>query len=110
MKSPFNIGNTLLSALFIGVSTTVKSAPAVATNDSLLQSVFDNTQAKAVEVNHRLGEMITIPAGSFLMGNNGHEGFEGPEEFPQHSVYLPAYQIAKYEVTRGEFRKFIEAG
>ena len=54
--------------------------------------------------------MVTIPAGSFLMGNNGHEGFEGPEEFPQHSVNLPAYQMGKYEVTRGQFRKFIETG
>ena len=37
------------------------------------------------------------------MGNNGHEGFEAPEEFPQHSVNLPAYQIGKYEVTRGQY-------
>ena len=58
----------------------------------------------------RLGELVTIPAGSFLMGNNGHEGFGGPEEFPQHLVNLPAYQIGKYEVTRGQYRKFIEAG
>ncbi len=59
--------------------------------------------------NH-LGEMVTIPAGSFPMGNGGHEGFGGPEEFPQHTVSLPTYQIGKYEVTRGEYRKFIEAG
>ena len=44
------------------------------------------------------------------MGNNGHEGFGGPEELPQHLVNLPAYQIGKYEVTRGQYRKFIEAG
>jgi len=68
------------------------------------------SQTNGVQAAERLGEMVTIPAGSFLMGNNGHEGFEGPEEFPQHSVTLPAYQIGKYEVTRGEFRKFIEAG
>ena len=59
---------------------------------------------------NRLGEMVTIGAGSFLMGNNGHEGFGVPEEFPQHSVNLPTYQIGKYEVTRGQYRKFIEAG
>ena len=58
----------------------------------------------------RLGEMVTIAAGSFLMGNTGDEGFEGPEEFPQHPVYLPTYQIGKYEVTRGQYRRFIEAG
>jgi formylglycine-generating enzyme required for sulfatase activity len=53
-----------------------------------------------------LGEMITIPAGNFIMGNNNG----APEEKPEHSVYLPTYQIGKYEVTRGEYRKFIEAG
>ncbi|MCR4412933.1 MAG: formylglycine-generating enzyme family protein [Thermoguttaceae bacterium] len=74
------------------------------------QADKDAHQAAAANVDDRLGEMITIPAGSFLMGNNGHEGADGPEEFPQHSVYLPTYQIGKYEVTRGQYRKFIEAG
>lgn len=52
------------------------------------------------------GEMITIPAGEFIMGNNKGSW----EEQPEHSVYLQTYQIGKYEVTRGEFRKFMEAG
>jgi formylglycine-generating enzyme required for sulfatase activity len=64
----------------------------------------------ATEVHDRLGTLVTIPAGDFLMGNSGNEGYESPAEFPQHSVYLPTYQIGKYEVTRGQFRRFIEAG
>ena len=63
-----------------------------------------------VEPNDRLGEMVIIPAGRFLMGTNDDEGFGGPEESPQHPVYLPTYQIGKYEVTRGQYRKFMEAG
>ena len=74
------------------------------------KSVKQGKKTEAVETNDRFGEMVTILAGSFLMGNNGHEGFGGPEEFPQHSVYLPTYQISKYEVTRGQYRRFIEAG
>jgi formylglycine-generating enzyme required for sulfatase activity len=62
------------------------------------------------EIASRLGELITIPAGSFLMGNNGNEPFSPDAELPQHSVDLPGYQIGKYEVTRGEYRRFIEAG
>jgi len=46
-----------------------------------------------MDTNSRLGEMVTIPAGTFLMGNNGHEGVGGPEEFPQHPVYLPTCEI-----------------
>ena len=75
-----------------------------------VKNVKQGNKMEADQRNNRLGEMVTVPAGSFLMGNNGHEGYEGPEEFPQHSVYLPTYQIGKYEVTRGQYRKFIEAG
>ena len=56
------------------------------------------------------GEMITIPAGPFLMGNNGHEGYSNDNELPQHEVTLSDYQIGRYEVTRGEYRRFILAG
>ena len=62
-------------------------------------------------------EMIRIPAGSFLMGNSGVgddayyvERAKLNGELPQHSVYLPVYSIGKYEVTRGQYRKFIQAG
>jgi len=56
------------------------------------------------------GQMIYIPAGSFLMGNNGHEPYSYSNELPQHSVTLSAYSIGKYEVTRGEYRAFMNAG
>ena len=52
-------------------------------------------------------EMIYIPAGSFLMGNNGSEPDGDPDELPQHSVYLSSYWIGKYEVTRGEYAQFM---
>ena len=55
-------------------------------------------------------EMIYIPAGSFLMGNNGSEPYSYSDEFPQHSVYLSGYYIGKYEVTRGQYRQFMNAG
>jgi formylglycine-generating enzyme required for sulfatase activity len=58
----------------------------------------------------RLGEMIVIPAGWFLMGNNGQKPASSENELPQHWMELPAYEIGKYEVTRGEYRRFIEAG
>lgn len=57
------------------------------------------------------GEMISIPAGSFLMGTpDNYIGSHSENEHPQHSVSLSAYSIGKYEVTRGEYRKFINAG
>jgi len=65
-------------------------------------------------VEHYVGpaatEMVYIPAGSFLMGNNGSEPYSYSDELPQHSVYLSGYWIGKYEVTRGEYRRFMDAG
>jgi len=48
----------------------------------------------------RLGEMVVIPAGKFLMG-------EGRE---QHELFLRDYQVGKYPVTNAEYERFIEAG
>jgi formylglycine-generating enzyme required for sulfatase activity len=59
------------------------------------------------------GEMIWIPAGSFLMGNSGvgdDAAYGAANELPQHSVTLSGYYIGKYEVTRGEYMQFMSAG
>ncbi len=55
-------------------------------------------------------EMVYVPAGWFLMGNNGNEGYVWLGELPQHWVYLSPFWISKYDVTRGEYRRFMEAG
>jgi len=47
------------------------------------------------------GEMITVPTGTFQMGDPWNEG--DTRERPVHSVYLDAYQIGKYEVTNREY-------
>lgn len=52
------------------------------------------------------GEMVFIPAGNFIMGTLG-----GPSnEQPQHTVYLDAYYIDKFEVTNAEYQLFIDGG
>jgi formylglycine-generating enzyme required for sulfatase activity/class 3 adenylate cyclase len=48
----------------------------------------------------RLGELVVIPAGVFLMGEGGE----------QHELSLPDYQLGKYPVTNAEYRRFIDAG
>ncbi|MDO8682762.1 MAG: formylglycine-generating enzyme family protein [Armatimonadota bacterium] len=55
-------------------------------------------------------QLVYIPAGPFEMGNNGHEPYSYPDELPRHSVDLSAFSIGKYEVTRGQYRRFIDAG
>ena len=55
-------------------------------------------------------EMVVVPAGSFTMGSpsswQGREGDEGPA----YRVTIPApFAVGKYEVTRGEFARFVSA-
>jgi formylglycine-generating enzyme required for sulfatase activity len=69
-------------------------------------------------------ELVTVPAGPFLMGTS-HEQivemvarFEWAEEWkegaffdiePQHEVDLPAFEIGRYPVTNGEYAAFLKA-
>jgi formylglycine-generating enzyme required for sulfatase activity len=48
---------------------------------------------------------VAIPAGEFPMGSAG--GYSN--EQPQHTVYLDAYDIGKYEVTNAQFSAFVAA-
>ena len=79
---------------------------------SAITATAEDTPSPAATSDHesRLGVLITIPAGPFLMGNNGKEPFSAAAELPQHEVDVAAFQIGKYEVTRGEYRRFIKGG
>ena len=50
--------------------------------------------------------MVYIPAGEFIMGNDG--GFPEDEK-PRHTVYLDAYYIDKHEVTNKQYKKFVRS-
>jgi len=71
-------------------------------------------------------KMRLIPAGEFEMGTNSSEvsglvkwatkkfsySFEASyfeDETPRHTVYLDAFYIDKYEVTVGQYKKFLQA-
>ena len=67
-------------------------------------------------------EMVDIPAGSFCMGSR-RPGTPAPadcpdlpadpeardNETPARRVAVPAFRLGKYEVTAGEFRRFVKA-
>ena len=70
----------------------------------------DNIQFKIKAFYNKVGnggdiEMVWVEGGSFMMGSN--EGQE--DEKPVHEVNLKGFYMGKYEVTRGQFRKFVEA-
>ena len=53
------------------------------------------------------GELVLIPGGKFLMGDDDRDGWG--DEMPAHRVTVPGFRLGKYEVTVGQFRRFVEA-
>jgi len=49
--------------------------------------------------------MVYVPAGEFLMGSEDSDAES--DEGPEHSVYLDAFWIYKYEVTNAQFATFV---
>jgi formylglycine-generating enzyme required for sulfatase activity len=55
-------------------------------------------------------EMVVVPAGSFTMGSPDSEKGRSSNEGPVHQVTIPAaLAVSKYEVTRGQFARFVRA-
>ena len=51
-------------------------------------------------------DWVTIPAGEFLMGSDpAKDSDANGDEMPQHTVYLDAYRIMRYEVTNQQYRQ-----
>ncbi|MDP7000144.1 MAG: formylglycine-generating enzyme family protein, partial [Candidatus Poribacteria bacterium] len=48
-------------------------------------------------------KMVLIPAGSFMMGSDAGES----DEKPEHRVELDGFYMDAYEVTVGQFRRFV---
>jgi formylglycine-generating enzyme required for sulfatase activity len=52
-------------------------------------------------------EMVLVEGGSFRMGDVFGDGREN--EQPVHEIKMDSFYMAKYELTIGEFREFVEA-
>ena len=51
-------------------------------------------------------QMVLVKGGQFMMGNYKREE---ADEQPEHKVNVSSFMMGKYEVTVGEFRKFMES-
>jgi formylglycine-generating enzyme required for sulfatase activity len=60
-------------------------------------------------VTGELHNMVTVPAGTFLMGSNDAEGFPADGEGPVRPVTIDAFCIGMYAVTNAEFQEFVRA-
>jgi len=113
MKTLVAVSTYLVLGLRIGAS----AAP----GDGLYKTGSPSTWAGAPGSVFRdcadCSEMVVLPTGSFTMGSSAEEkawaasqvgSAEGvADEAPQHSVSLPSFAVAKYDVTRGEYAAFV---
>jgi iron(II)-dependent oxidoreductase len=69
--------------------------------------LFEAERLAAMEVPE---EMVTVPAGWFLMGSDPKtDPAAGPQEQPQRLVYLNAFRIDRYEVTNVHYLRYVLA-
>ena len=71
------------------------------------QRLEETRQALEAKLETLVGEMVSIPGGMFRMGDMSGDGYD--DEKPVHSVTVPSFRMGKYEVTVGQFRRFVEA-
>jgi formylglycine-generating enzyme required for sulfatase activity len=56
-----------------------------------------------------LEELVTVPAGTFLMGSTDADEPAQDREKPQHELTLPEFRIGKYLVTNAQYLRFVQA-
>jgi len=101
-STPGQIGTIDGTGLFISNSGVTGLETVVAAYHALTSRFYIQVQ----DISSVFFDMITIPAGSFTMGDDG--GLYN--EKPAHNVYLDAFQISKYEVTNSQYANFINKG
>lgn len=80
-----------------------------------LRKIELNINSSAAEIDNEVGrsanpirpQMVSIPRGTFTMGDTFGEGDE--DELPTHEVTLSSFQMGRYEVTFDEYDRFCEA-
>jgi len=85
-------------ALLAARTAATVGAQAVATEVAPYTETIPNTKISF--------DMVPIPAGTFTMGSPESEPGHKPDESPQHEVTLPAFYMAKIEVTWDEYDEF----
>lgn len=108
MKSTVLIA-TFVSALILGGCTPDRETAAGAPSDpgDRKRGEPDRSAARAAMLAEFDGSMVELAGGSFTMGDVAGNGM--PDEQPVHRVRVSPFELARHEVTRGQFARFVEA-
>src|SRR6185503_699618 len=55
-------------------------------------------------------DMVTIPAGTAILGASADDPFRNADELPERRVVIrKAFEVSRYEVTRDQYEAFVRA-
>ena len=69
----------------------------------------EEVRSASQEASALVGEFVDIPGGTFQMGCSPGDSECDDNERPVHTVSIKPFRMGKYEVTIGQFRRFVEA-
>lgn len=96
-----------------GALVKVTGVCALRLEDENYTAAIQVTAVEDVVPLHPNVDMVHVQEGAFTMGNSGMgmDDYEGrSREYPAHGVYVPGFWIGRTEVTRAQFRSFIQGG
>ncbi len=103
-----NVASSIASA---PTSTAVPTSPTGASTPTHTLTLTPTLIPVATKTSPTDGvTMVYVPAGEFLMGSSGTDKDASGDEKPQHTVYLDAFWLDKYEVTNAQYKKCVDAG
>ncbi|NEO73659.1 SUMF1/EgtB/PvdO family nonheme iron enzyme [Moorena sp. SIO3H5] len=82
---------------------TVNGRGVIINRESQQASYFTEDLGNKVDL-----EMVSIPAGSFLMGSSKSERGSSDRERPVHQVSIQPFLLGKYQVTQAQWRAVVE--
>ena len=88
------------AALARETATLLKQIPT-----TIVNSLMVDEPEPTAEEHERLHDMVWIPGGAFVMGNNHGP----PDEAPRHPVALDGFWMDATEVTNAQFSEFVDA-
>lgn len=95
---------------FPGLSLLTDEFETVTVNDKGEEISRDTHQAQFFQEdlgNSVILEMVSIPAGEFLMGSPNAEKDRNEDESPQHKVSVPAFFMGKFAITQAQYQAII---
>ena len=96
--------------IFIGLTFFIPGRATTMAATALLGDVLSqeigSTQTSEIDN----AEMVFVPAGEFKMGSADDVKDAKDNQKPQHTVYLDAYWIDKFETTNGQYEKCVQEG